>query len=330
MDRVTCMNSFVKVVENSGFSAAARRLQISTSMVTGHIKTLEDHLGVRLLNRSTRKVSLTEVGHAYFERCQQILAEISDADEIAERLQSQPRGVLQLNVAPVVPLILAPIVAEYASLYPEVAIRMTSTSREVDMVEEAFDLAIRISVSDQNLIVRRLAAYHYVLCGAPGYFARRGHPRRVSDLADHNCITYYDSPWNREWHFNTPDGPQSVRPSGNLQVNSPDALRLSAVLGQGLVYVPNFLVAEELKSGQLVRTLTECRSIAMTVDASYPHRQYLSQKVRAFIDLAVKHLQKAEWAAKSGEESSVRRKQTAGTAKSKRKAAPSAEPRGAL
>jgi len=312
MDRVTCMNSFVKVVENYGFSAAARRLNISTSVVTGHIKTLEDLLGVRLLNRSTRKVSLTEIGQAYLERCQQILAEIDDADQIAQRLQSQPRGILQLNLAPVVPLILAPIIAEYTTLYPEVTVRMTATSREVDMVEEAFDLSIRISVSDQSLIVRHLATYRHVLCGSPDYFARRGHPASPSELADHNCITYYDSPWNREWHFNAPEGAQTIRAAGNLQVNSPDALRLAALVGQGLIYVPNFLVAEDLKSGQLVQTLAECTSIDMTIDASYPHRRHLSPKVRAFIDLAAKHLQKSEWAKNGGKGSPPRKKQLIG------------------
>ncbi|HXD46161.1 MAG TPA: LysR family transcriptional regulator [Pseudolabrys sp.] len=296
MDRLTCMTSFVKVVENAGFSAAARRLNVSPSVVTGHVKTLEDHLGVRLLNRSTRKLSLTEVGQAYFERCQQILAELNDADQIAERLRSQPRGMLQLNVAPIIPLVLAPIVAEYTALYPDVAVRMTSTSREVDMVEEAFDLCIRTPVSDQSLIVRHLATYRYVLCGAPAYFARRGHPKHAADIAGHNCITYYDSPWNREWHFETPDGTQVVRPAGNLQVNSPDALRIAATLGQGLIYVPSFLVADGLRGGELVQTLAECTPISMTIDASYPHRQHLSPKVRAFIDLAAKRLQKADWA----------------------------------
>ena len=194
MDRLTCMNSFVKVVENAGFSAAARRLNVSPSVITGHVKILEDHLGVRLLNRSTRKVSLTEVGEIYFERCQQILAEVNDADQIAEHLRSQPRGMLQLNVAPAIPLILGPVVAEYTALYPDVAVRMTSTSREVDMVEEAFDLCIRTPISDPSLIVRHLSTYRYVLCAAPAYFARRGHPKRPADIATHNCITYYNRP----------------------------------------------------------------------------------------------------------------------------------------
>lgn len=310
MDRVTCMNSFVKVVENRGFSAAARRLNVSTSVVTGHIKALEDLLGVRLLNRTTRKIGLTEIGQAYFDRCLQILEDIDQADQIAERLQSQPRGVLHLNVAPIVPLIIAPVTAEYMMSYPEVNVRMTATSREVDMVEEAFDLAIRINpVSDQGLIVRRLATYRYVLCGAPDYLTQRGNPKGPADLVGHNCIIYYDSPLNREWRFNTPKGPQVFRPAGNLQVNSPDALRLAARLGQGLIYVPNFLVADDLKSGQLIQVLAGCAPIEMTVDATYPHRQHLSPKVRAFIDLAVKQLQTAEWTVKAEHN---RRKQAAG------------------
>jgi len=298
MDRVTSMTSFVKVAENGGFSAAARRLNLSTGVVTGHIKALEDHLGVRLFNRNTRKVSLTEVGQAYYERCVQILAEIDDADQIAEALQSKPRGVLHINMSPVLPMIFAPTVAEYTDLYPDVAVRITVSSRMVDLVDGGYDLAIRIiPVSDSSLIVRRLASYRYVVCGAPKYFAEHGHPKTPADLANHNCITYADSPWNTNWHFKGADGEQVIHPSGNLQGNSADVLRLAAMLGQGLIYAPIFMVADALDSGQLAATLTAFETTEKTVDAIYPHRRYLSAKVRAFIDLAAKKLQGGNWAA---------------------------------
>lgn len=290
------MTSFVKVADNGGFSAAARRLNLSTGVVTGHIRSLEDHLGVRLFNRNTRKVSLTDVGQAYYERCVQILAEIDDADQIAEALQSKPRGFLHLNLAPVLPMVFAPIIAEYTALYPGVAMRCTVTSRMVDLVDGGYDLAIRIiPVSDSSMIVRRLASYRYVVCGSPKYLAERGHPKSPADLANHNCITYFDSPWNTNWRFQGPDGEEVVHPVGNLQYNNSDGLLLSAMLGQGLIYAPTFMVADGLQSGRLVATLTKFETIELTVDAIYPHRRYLSAKVRAFIDLAAKNLHDTDW-----------------------------------
>ena len=226
------MTSFVKVVENSGFSAAARRLDISTSMVTTHVKSLEDRLGVLLLNRNTRKVSLTDVGRTYYERCAQILSEIHDADQVAVSLQKKPRGILRLNVAPHLPLTIARSLGKFLSLYPEVSISLNVTSQMVNLIEEGFDLAIRIGpVSDSSLIARRLAPHRYVVCGAPSYFARRGRPEHPSELVRHNCLLFSDSYSGREWHFAGPDGQQAVRLSGDLEANSDEVLRLAGVKG---------------------------------------------------------------------------------------------------
>jgi|SRR5690242_7309252 len=297
MDRVTSMMSFVQVAEHGGFSAAARRLNMSTSMVTTHVKTLEDRLGVRLLNRSTRKVSLTEVGQAYYDRCVQILAEIEAADQIAEALQSKPRGILRLNVAPPVPRIIAPVIAEYGTLYPDVSIQITLTSRMVDMVVEAFDLAIRIlPVPDSSLIVRRLATYRFVVCGAASYFASHGRPKHPNELTTHNCMLFSDAPWEMQWRFRGPGGDHVVRLSGNLRTNSGEALRRAALLGQGLIYAPIFLVDDDLKSGALEPVLTEFSAVELSIDAIYPDRRHLSSKVRCLIDLLAKRLHDATWA----------------------------------
>jgi DNA-binding transcriptional LysR family regulator len=158
MDRMTSMATFVKVVESGGFSAAARTLGMSPSMVTAHVQSLEERLGVRLLNRSTRRVSLTEVGHAYYERCSQVLADVEDADQIAQALQSTPRGTLRLNTSIAIPPLLAPVITEFVALYPEVSINLTMTDRMIDLVEEGFDLAVRnMPVPDSSLVVRRVA-----------------------------------------------------------------------------------------------------------------------------------------------------------------------------
>src|SRR5215510_12569645 len=290
MDRMTSMATFVKVVESGGFSAAARTLGMSPSMVTTHVQSLEERLGIRLLNRSTRRVSLTEVGHAYYERCLQILADADDADQIAQALQSTPRGTLRLNTSIAIPPLLAPVIAEFVALYPKISINLTMTDRMIDLVEEGFDLAVRnMSVPDSSLVVRRVATYRFVVCGAPGYVAARGIPRQPADLVHHNCLVYSHSAWGNEWRFAGPDGEQSVAVAGNLQANSDNALRLAAVHGQGLALAPSFLLIDEIKSGRLVPILTEFLQTEHAINAIYPHRHHLSAKVRSFIDLLVKH-----------------------------------------
>jgi DNA-binding transcriptional LysR family regulator len=286
MDRMTSMATFVKVVECGGFSAAARALGISPSMVTTHVRALEERLAVRLLNRSTRKVSLTEAGHAYYERCLQILTDVEEAERIAEALQSTPRGTLRLNTSVAIPPFLAPVIAEFASLFPEVSVNLAMTDRMVDLVEEGFDLAVRnMSVPDSSLIARCVATYRFVICGSPGYLAARGVPREPAELVHHNCLVHSHSAWGNEWHFAGPEGEQSVAVVGNLQANSDNALRLAAVHGQGLALAPSFLLIDEIKSGRLVPVLTEFLQSDHAVNAIYPHRRHLSAKVRSFIDL---------------------------------------------
>jgi DNA-binding transcriptional LysR family regulator len=290
------MMSFVKVVENVGFSAAARHLDISPSLVTTHVKSLEDELGVLLLNRSTRKVSLTEIGRSYYERCVQILAEIEEANEIAQASQVKPRGILRLNVAQAIPPLLAPSMAEFVARYPEVSVRLTVTSRMVDIIEEGYDLAIRTSpVRDSSLIARHLGTYRMVVCGAPSYFERRGCPQSPAELAKHNCMLFYDSLWGGDWHFSGPDGEHPVHVGGDLETNSVVTLRSAALLGQGLICAPLFMVASDLRSRALVPILTDFMPFEFSVDAIYPHRRYVSAKVRYFIDLVGKHFRQENW-----------------------------------
>ena len=291
MDRVLGMTTFVKVVDNGGFAPAARALNMSPSAVTLHVQAIEDRLGVRLLNRTTRHVSMTEAGQAYYDSCVRILADIESTEQAAQELQSKPRGTLRLNASPTMPLIV-PAIAEFTAHYPDVSIELTVTGRMVDLVEEGFDLAIRVTpVPDSSLIIRRLAPFRFVVCGAPAYLARRGTPTQLAELADHNCMIYSDSPFGREWHFVAKDGSEQAVPlSGNFVANSGEALRLAAVAGQGLMFAPRFLVSDDVAAGRLVPLLTEFRTVELTVDAIYPHRRYLSAKVRAFLDLFTRHL----------------------------------------
>jgi DNA-binding transcriptional LysR family regulator len=290
MDRMTSMATFVKVVDVGSFSAAARALDMSASMVTNHVQSLEERLGVRLLNRSTRKLSLTEVGQAYYERAQQILGEVEEAERTAQALQTTPRGILRLNTSVAMPPFLAPVITEFVALYPEVSISMSMSDREVDLVEDGFDLAIRnLPLADSSLISRRIATYHFILVGAPGYFAEHGKPEHPSSLVNHNCLRFMGGAWGNEWHFSGPDGELSVPVSGNLQANSVNALRFAATHGQGLTILPSFLVADDLRAGRLESTLDDFLDTEYAVNAIYPHRHRLSAKVRSFIDLLAKH-----------------------------------------
>lgn len=301
MDRMTSIVTFAKVVESGGFSAAARTLQMSASMVTAHVQSLEERLGVRLLNRSTRRISLTEIGHAYFESCVHILAELEDAERRAQAKQLKPTGTLRLNTSMAMPTLLAPMIAEFTARHPDVSIYIHRTDKLVDLVEEGFDLAVRsMTVPDSSLIIRRVASYRLVLCGAPAYLARRGTPRFPSDLDAHNCLVYPHTPWGDKWLFDGPGGEHLVQVSGNLRGNSGNALRLAALNGQGLCIIPSFMAAPEIRAGRLVPVLADFLRTEYDVSAIYPHRRYLSIKVRLFLDLLVERFRENPSWAESG------------------------------
>ncbi|MBR0893710.1 LysR family transcriptional regulator [Bradyrhizobium tropiciagri] len=291
MDRLTSLTAFVRVVDAGGFSAAGRKLNMSTTMVSNHVQSLEDRLGARLLNRTTRKVSLTEVGQAYYDRCVQILADIEQADDVAGALQSVPRGTLRIYTNTHLAQFLSPAVVEFLATYPEVKVDLAIGERNVDLIDENYDLAVRmLPPPDSSLIVRSIATWRHVLCCSHGYVEQHGKPAQLADLAERNCIRHVNYPYGDDWHFVDRKGtPASVKVSGNLVANSGDTLRLAALAGVGVFLAAGFLVRDELESGQLVRLLPEYRPVELTMNAVYPHRHHLSAKVRTFIDLLVHH-----------------------------------------
>jgi DNA-binding transcriptional LysR family regulator len=295
MDRITSISTFVKIAEAGGFAAVARKLGVSPSTVTTQIQELEDQLGVRLLNRSTRKVSLTEIGKTYYERCMRILNDIDDAESAIHALHSKPSGIFHLNVSLSIPSFVGPIIAEFTSLYPEVKVKITMSDRIVDLVAEGIDLAITtLPMPSSNLVMRRVGSFRHLVCGSPEYFARHGTPREPDDLANHNCMKYTFSPWGSEWHFKSPEGERAVHVAGNMEANSINALKLAAALGQGLIWMPDFLMRDDIKSGKLVPVLTEFRRPELPINAIYPHRQHLAATVRSFLDLIAKHFHGVE------------------------------------
>jgi DNA-binding transcriptional LysR family regulator len=298
MDRVTSLSVFVKVVEGSSFAAAARHFGLSPAMVSKHIVSLEERLGARLLNRTTRQVSPTEIGREFYERSTRILADLDEAEQAASALQATPKGLLRLNG----PLSfgirhLAPAIIDYLAACPEAAIDVTLSDRVVDLVDEGFDLAIRIArLADSSLIARRITPCRIVACAAPAYLKKHGAPRRPADLTAHNCLGYSYAAFRNEWRFTGPDGAVSVRIAGRLNANNGDVLRLAALRGEGIVIQPTFLIGDDLASGELVSILPGFVPDELVIQAVYPHSRHLSVKVRSFIDFLVARFgQDPEW-----------------------------------
>lgn len=286
IEDLTAMAVFARVVEARGFSAAAKRLGRSKSSVSKTVSALEDRLGARLLNRTTRRLSLTEAGAAFYERAARILEEAEEAELAVTRLQDEPHGTLRVN-APTNfgERHLAPALADFMARYPALAIDLALEDRFVDVVDEGFDLALRIAaLPGSSLIARRLAPNRRVVCASPAYLERAGTPLRPSDLRRHDCLAYTYLATGNAWRFAGAGDPVSVRIAGRLSINNGEALRHAALAGLGLVMLPTFIVGEDLRSGTLRAVLREFTDTATSVYAVYPHSRHLSAKVRAFVD----------------------------------------------
>jgi len=280
------MAVFAKVVESASFAAAARHFDISLAMVSKHVRRLEERLGVRLLNRTTRRVSATEVGQNYYERCLRILSEVEDAERAAGDLQAAPRGLLRVTTSVSFGAHqLAPAIADYLVAYPDVSVDLILKHNFLDLVEERIDLAIRQGqLSDSSLITKKLYAVEMVLCASPGYLAANGTPQQPRDLVKHNCLIYTYAA-SGTWTFTDPNGKgEVVRISGRVLADSGDALLTFALKDTGIVLAPDYLVADALSAGRLIRLLPEYKTPATPVYAVYPHSNFLSAKTRTFID----------------------------------------------
>ena len=293
MDRITSMTAFATVVANGSFASAARRLNMSPATVTTHVQSLEERLGVRLLNRTTRKMSLTEAGRAYYDRCALILPQIEAANDSVAALNSMARGTLRLNAANVLSHSVASLIGRFSSAYPDITVALTATDRMVDLVEEGVDVAIRFNQpSDSSLIMRRLGHFRVMLCASPAYLERHGAPQGPSELPRHNCIAYAYPGFDRltrEWTLIGAAGKVTVRISGNLHTNSLETLMTAAVEGRGIATVSSSAPDSAIRSGRLVRVLPDYHLGEFPIIALYPHRQYVPAKVRSFVDFAATH-----------------------------------------
>lgn len=288
LDQVMGMRVFVRVAAVGSLAAAGRSLKLSQTMVTKHVDATEARLGVRLLHRSTRRLTLTEAGRGYLEACQRILAEIEEAEGAAAAGQAEPRGLLRLN-APVSfgTSQVAPLLGQFAASYPKVRLDVGLNDRVVDLIEEGWDLAIRIGVPrDGSLVSRRLAPCRMVVCASPGYLRAHGTPRTLADLAGHNCLGYTLSErmGTSRWSFGR-DAEVAAPVSGTMQANNGDALREAALAGLGVIYQPTFLVGGDVRSGALVAlALDHPPALAGHIQAVFRPDRRLPLKSRVMID----------------------------------------------
>jgi DNA-binding transcriptional LysR family regulator len=302
-DVLTGMRVFTTVVDSGSFAAAADKLELSRGMTSRYLAQIEKHLGVRLLNRTTRRLSLTEAGEDYYQRAAQVLGLVEEAEQQAARGAAEPRGTLRIN-APVAFGIrhLGPALGEYLARCPQLKADLTLNDRFVDLVEEGFDVAVRIARRiDPGLVARPIARARAFACASPGYLKKHGAPKSPTDLERHNCLTYaYGGPQNA-WQFVRKGREVSVRVKGNLHGNNGDILCSAAAAGLGIVLQPAFLVHELVRAGKLVRILPGWEAESATVYAVYPSRQFLAPKVRSFVDFLVERFGgKPEWEAGIG------------------------------
>jgi len=284
------MAIFARVVEARGFSEAARRLRISKAAVSKAVAQLEHSMGARLLNRTTRSMSTTEAGAAFYEHCARIVEEYEEARRAVGRLHSEPRGLLRVSASVAFgTLHIAPALPEFLARHPEVRIDMAIGDRFVDLAEEGFDVAIRIAHEPApTLAARRLAPVNRKIVATPAYFKRHGVPRKPAQLAKHNCLTYTHSNPGDVWRLHGPEGDISVPISGNLRLNDDEALTAAVMGGLGVALLPTFLIGRALHERKLKAVLSHYVPAERHIFAVYlPHR-HVTAKVRAFIDFLVK------------------------------------------
>ncbi len=279
---------FVAVVDTGSFTAAADKLALSKSQVSKCVNRLESNLGARLLNRTTRRLRMTEAGTTLYEKSKRALEQIDDAQSAVSRLQGAPRGTLVVSASIAFGSVQLPaVVRELAGRFPDLSIELRLEDRHIDLVREGIDVAIRITeeARDSTLVYRRLGRNRQVVCASPDYIARHGAPRTPQDLASHQCIAQTQRATPRTWHFTATDGSKlSIDVPARVLISSALAVREAALQGVGIVELNWYLVGPDIAAGRLVRLLPEFEPKELSIYAVFPQRRYLAPKVQVFLD----------------------------------------------
>jgi len=286
MDRLGAMEMFVRVVETGNFSAVARQLGTTQPTISKQLTALEKQLRTRLLNRSTRSLSLTEAGATYYERCRRIIDEVREAEVALGPLQSALTGNLHVNGSIALgQIFLAPLLLKFQGQYPQLSTELSLSDRYIDLVEEGVDVAVRIGrLGDSNLVARRLGSTRRVLVATPGYLAAHGTPERPEDLARHSCLLYAYLSSGNEWTFQGPEGEIRVRVQGNFKANNGEVIRQALLADVGVAMSPDWLIHDKLESGEVVTLLPEFSPPPLDINAVYPSGRHVSTKVRTFLE----------------------------------------------
>jgi DNA-binding transcriptional LysR family regulator len=297
MDRFQEMRVFTAVVDGGSFVRAADALNMSKAAVSRQLADLESRLGVRLLHRTTRRLSLTDEGEVFYTRCKDLLNGVGEAEAEVTARSAQATGVLKVSAPVSFGLLhLAPLWAAFMAAQPRVSLELTLSDRMVDLVDEGFDLAVRIArLPSSSLVSRKLSSTRVVLCASPRYLKVHGKPKHPSELTQHQVLAYSLFSVGDSWEFDGPDGHLAVKVDPRMRTNSGDTCRIAALGHQGIILQPSFLVADDLRSGKLVEVLPAYRSLDLGIYAVYPTRKHVLPKVRLLIDYLVRALAKKTW-----------------------------------
>jgi len=293
MDRLTEMEAFATVVDQGGFTDAARKMGLSKSAISKHVASLEARLGARLLNRTTRRVSPTEIGLAYYDRARRVLTDAGEAETLVRSMQAAPAGLLRVSVATDFGVsLMSPLLGSFLSRYPDITMNMVLNNRYVELISEGFDMAIRLGeLEDSSLRARKLADYARRMVASPGYFQRHGRPKKIDDLTDHMLLHYSSQSPGNFWRITAPSGERrQVRSNSRLTVNDGQSLLNAAISGLGIAYLPSFLYREAMEAGLVEDAMPELPVETIAVYAVYPPGRFTQPKVRAFIDFLDSHI----------------------------------------
>lgn len=286
MDQLSAMRAFVRVVQTGSFSATGREMNSSQTTISKKVAALEKLIGVKLLTRSSRDHTLTPSGALYYQTCVDILNELDEAEAKARSEVALPQGVIRI-AAPIAfgRLVIAPLIAEFFSLYPEIKVDLSLSDKHIDMISEGIDVAIRArKLEDSSLVARHLFDNHMLLLASPDYLAKHGEPQHPDELKQHNCLVYSQLQSINVWHFNRQDNQYSVPVNGNFKSDNGDVLLEVALTGMGLVQMPIWMVKEHLDSGRLQQVLSDFAGQNLPFNAIYPQNRYVPLKVRCFVD----------------------------------------------
>ena len=286
MDRLMSMRVFSAVAKNRSFSVAAKKLSISKAMVSKHIKSLENSLSVRLFNRTTRKLNLTDAGSSYYEKVNIILSEIDETESAISQLNSEPKGKLKVMAQPSFGAFhLSRALSLYLKKYTEVTVNLELSNRVPDLVEENIDLAFHVGeLNDSMYVSRRIASARRVICASPEYIKKNGMPKKPEDLLNHNCLIYMPRNDMGKWEFLDKGKRKKIKVTGDIQCNSGDALRVASIQSRGITQLPTYMVGLDIQAGRLQAVLEDFEPEKQPIYAIYNHRKYISAKIKTFID----------------------------------------------